>query len=94
MVAMTAVSAKNGADQRQAASEAADKQTQMLEKQSSDRAQAEIDSANSANQALAADKQKRRANVLATGGSSDALGTAQSAIAAPSKTTVLGGGGA
>lgn len=57
-----------------------------------ERAKAETEAANAANTKLASDKQARRANVLAGGGSSDTLGKAQSVIAGTGKTSVLGGG--
>lgn len=60
-----------------------------------ERAKAETDAANAANQKLADDKRIKRANVLASGGSSDALGAGQSAVQpGAAKTTVLGGAGA
>lgn len=57
-----------------------------------ERAKAEADAANTANQSTATDKRARRANVLGTGGSTDALGQGQSAITPTPKTTALGGG--
>jgi hypothetical protein len=56
------------------------------------RAQAEADAANAANSTLAESKRVKRANVLATGGSTDALGAGQSAVKPASTTNVLGGG--
>lgn len=57
-----------------------------------ERAKAETDAANASNQKMAADKRSRQANVLASGGSTDALGTGQSAVKPAGKTSVLGGG--
>jgi hypothetical protein len=59
-----------------------------------ERAKAEADAANAANVNLAADKRARRANTLAMGGQSDALGATQSAVTNVAKTNVLGGGAA
>lgn len=56
------------------------------------RAQAETDAANAANSTLADSKRVKRANVLATGGSTDALGAGQSAVKPAGTTSVLGGG--
>lgn len=59
-----------------------------------ERAKAETDAANAANQKLVDDKRAKRANVLASGGSTDALGAGQSAVQpGAAKTTVLGGAG-
>lgn len=56
-----------------------------------ERLKAETVAANAANQKLAADKQMRRANVLASGG--EALGAGQAVTQPGGKTTVLGGAG-
>lgn len=61
-----------------------------------ERAKVETDAADAANQKLVDDKRSRRANVLALGGSSDALGqmqsNKQSSVSGTPKTSVLGGG--
>ena len=57
------------------------------------RAAAETDATNKANEQTADQARTRRANVLATGGSSDALGQVQSKTQSNGMKTVLGGGG-